>query len=134
MNESIKFKPSTINMHRQQGWSFWSLSISLMVVVFFCYIGMLLVPVYSTNKNIENAMSIAFDRAGQVRTLSRKKYLDLLARQLYLDGSYEINPKDLVYKKDKRGVSAQLKYDRVVPVVMNISLKVDFDIKAEKKF
>lgn len=119
--------PSAIN--KQQGWTMWSLMISIALVIFFAYILMQLVPVFSQNRSVNNAMNIAFDRADNVRTLNRKKYIDLVQKQLYLDDAHRDIPFQKLIKlsRDKRNMTANLTYSQIVPLFLNISLKVDFE-------
>lgn len=80
-------------------------------------------------------MSVAFERAENVRTLNRNKYVDLVQKQLFLDEAHRDIPfKQLIkFKRDKKNVTAQLSYAKTVPLFLNISLKVDFDESVVKE-
>jgi len=49
-------------INQQKGWTMWSLMFVLGVVGLFAYVGFQLVPVYSANSNIKNAMQLAILR------------------------------------------------------------------------
>jgi len=77
------------NIGRQQGWTFWSLSFVLAVVLFFSYCLFQLVPIYSTNGNIVNAMKLSVEEADR-RRVTRKQIIRKMDNQLYLDGSHDL--------------------------------------------
>ena len=129
------------NAHRfspakQQGWTMWSLLFGIGITIFFAFIIMKLVPVYNQNNNVKNALVIAFDNADNVRSLKKNQYLALLQRQLFINEAHrDINFKELVqFTRSKTEVRADLKYSKVVPLFLNISLKVDFDESAARSF
>lgn len=125
--EFIKIKSFT-NINRQGGWTFWSLIFTLGVLAFFSYIGMQLVPVYSANNNIENAMVQSVEGA-DLRTIGRGQIITKMNKQLYLDGTYELldYKKDLDVKRSRNKFTLQIKYERRVPVAGNINIVVSFD-------
>ena len=124
------------SLKKQQGMSMWSLLVTVGVVIFFAYITLQLVPVYTQNETVKSAMTVGFDRAENIRTLNRNQYINTVQKQLFLDEAHRDIPfKDLIkFKRNKKGYIATLKYERVVPLFFNISLKVDFDQKVEKSF
>ena len=117
-----------INIRRQGGWSFWSMIFTLSVVVFFSYIGMQLVPIYSGNSNIENAMERSVD-GSDLRKVGRAQIIKKMNQQLYLDGSHELldYKTDLVIKRTRSLLTIQTVYDREVPIAANMKLVVSFD-------
>lgn len=114
-------------INREQGWTFWSLITTLAVAGFFAYAIMRLVPVYSTNQNIKNAMEVALEDE-DLRTMTRSKVLRKLQGQLYLDESHRVlnYKKDLFVKRSRKKFIVETKYSREVPLVFNLSLKADF--------
>lgn len=136
MKTTFPINTKPFNGSRQQGWTIWSLLFSIAVVMFFAYVGMKLVPVYSSNNNIKNAMEVAFENSGSVRSLQRSEYINKLNRQLYLDGTHKLIDfkKELTFTKAKNNVTARVDYFREVPLFFNISLKVDFINEVTKTF
>jgi hypothetical protein len=131
-NSNQIFSKPVTNFNRQGGWSFWSLMFTLSVVVFFSYIGMQLVPLYSGNTNIEKAMTGSVE--GQdLRKINRAQIIRKMNQQLYLDSSHKIlNYKtDLVIKRTRSELTIQTVYNRQIPITSNMSLVVAFDNKLE---
>jgi len=120
---------------KQEGWTMWGLIFSLMLVVFFGYIIMQLVPVYTENSNIKRAMDVALDNSGTAQSLSKSNYTRALRKQLYIDGNHNsIDYKDDIMFKRKSGVvKIDLDYERIVPLFFNISLKLDFRNTVSKR-
>lgn len=123
---SMKYQSFT-KASRQQGWTFWSLLTTMAVAGFFVYAIMRLVPIYSANQNIKNAMEVALE-GEDLRTMNRAKVLAKLKSQLYLDGNHLVlNYKtDLVVKRSRKSFIVETNYNREVPLVFNLSLKADF--------
>jgi len=124
-----------VNIKRQGGWTFWSLSFTLGVLAFFSYVGMQLVPVYSANSNIENAMKISVEGV-DLRKVRRGQIIEKMRGQLYLDGTHKLlNFKDdLVIKRSRSLFTLQIAYERRVPIAGNISLVTSFNPTLECNF
>ena len=115
------------NFKSQAGWTIWGLIFVLGTVGFFSYVGIRLVPMFSENQSIANAM----ERSVQDENLSRitrNKIINTMENQLYLDGAHDI----VDYKKAMTvtRTSGQLKivldYQRTVPLFANISILATF--------
>ena len=124
-----------LNIKRQGGWTFWSLTFTLSVLAFFSYVAMQLVPIYTANGNIENAMERSVDGVN-LRTVGRAEIIKKMDKQLYLDGSHKLlNYKtDLVIKRSRSMFTLQVNYERRVPIVGNISILVEFGPVVECSF
>ena len=125
--EFINLKPLT-NIKRQGGWTFWSLTFTLSVIAFFSFIGMQLVPIYSANANIQNAMELSVEGA-DLRTIGRAAIIRDMNKQLYLDGTNELldYKEDLDVKRSRDKFTLQVTYERRFQVVGNINVMVSFD-------
>ncbi len=115
------------NIRQQQGWTFWSLTFVLGVVVFFSYCIFQLIPIYSANGNVVNAMELSVQEL-DLRRVSRREIIRKIDNQLYLDGSHKLlNYKDdIIIKRDKNTLTVQADYERLVPLFFNLGIKVDF--------
>lgn len=137
MNIRSEFsKPRAIpNIKRQAGWTFWSLTFTLGVLAFFSYIGMQLVPIYSSNSNVVNAMERSVDGAN-LRTIGRAQIISAMNKQLYLDGSHKLldYKNDLVVKRSRKSFIVQVNYQRTIPIAGNISVLTTFSPKVECNF
>ena len=120
------------NFGKQQGWTFWSLAFTLSVIMFFAYVGMQLVPVYSANENIKNAMYLSLDEI-DLRTVTRSKVIRKIDDQLYLDGSHGLlNYKtDLKMNRSRNNFTLVADYAREIPLFFNLSIKAKFDTTIE---
>jgi Tfp pilus assembly protein PilN len=117
----------------QSGWTFWGLLFTLSVVGFAAYVGIRLVPVYSANENVKNAMELAMkDISGQ--SVSRSAIIRKMQAQLYLDGSHQLvdYKKALKLKRNKKDIILTVNYEREVPVIANVSLLVRFKNEVTK--
>lgn len=130
MNVIRKRQPQ--NFGKQQGWTFWSLAFVLGVIVFFAFIGMQLVPVFSANENVRNAMARSLEDAN-LRTITRGKVLRKISDQLYLDGSHELldYKKDIKMSRSRDSFTLIADYAREIPLFFNLSLKAKFDTTIE---
>lgn len=128
-----KFTPPS-SIKRQEGWTFWSLLFTLSVVVFFAYVGMQLVPVYSANENIVNAMARSVDDVDLLK-VNRTTVVRNLDAQLYLDGSHNLldYKTDLVVKRNRQVLTIETHYQREIPMFFNIYMLVKFDNVLERE-
>jgi len=116
------------NFRKQQGWTFWSLSFVLGVIMFFAYVGMQLVPVFAANENVRNAMTRSIEDV-DLRTVSRSKVIRKIDDQLYLDGSHGLldYKNDIKMSRSRNSFTLIADYAREIPLFFNLSLKAKFD-------
>lgn len=122
------------HINRQKGWTFWSLLFVMCVILFFAYVGMQLVPVYSANENVRNAMVRSIDDT-DLRKVNRAYIIRKLDAQLYLDGSHELldYKTDLKVKRSRKKLIVQTAYNREIPLFFNIFILVKFDNLEERE-
>ena len=120
------------NFRKQQGWTFWSLAFTLSVIVFFAFVGMQLVPVYSANENIRNAMKRSVDDV-DLRTITRRKVIRKIDDQLYLDGTSGLldYKNDIKMSRNRNSFTLIADYAREIPLFFNLSIKAKFDTTIE---
>lgn len=118
----------------QGGWTFWGLAFVLSVLGLFAYVTMQLVPVYSANRNVQNAMQVALNNA-DTRAVSRANIIRGMKAQLYLDGNDKLIDfkKDLKVRKKGQNIILEVNYSQEVPLFYNLSLKAQFDNTAQRK-
>lgn len=121
------------NIYRQGGWTFWSLLFVLLVILFFAYIGMQLVPVYAANQNVKNAMQISLKET-DLRRVTRAQIIRKMDAQLYLDGSHKmLNYKtDLKVRRSQKQFIVETNYRREIPLFWNLSLVASFNNVEER--
>ncbi len=134
-NRKLNGTKPLLNIKRQGGWTFWSLAFTLSVLAFFGYVGMQLVPVYSLNGNIKNAMLRSVDGVNLAK-VSRSEIINKMSRQLLMDSSQQaLNYKnDLVIKRTRSLFTLQVSYERRIPIVANISIIAEFSPMVECSF
>jgi 5-methylcytosine-specific restriction endonuclease McrBC regulatory subunit McrC len=119
----------------QQGWTFWSMLFVMSVILFVAYVGMQLVPLYSANNNVKNAMNLAVDNT-DLRSVNRSQIIKAMQAQLYLDGSHQLlNYKtDLKVRRSPKKFVVETHYNREIPLFYNLTLRADFANTVERDF
>ena len=117
----------------QQGWTFWSLLFVMLIVLFFSYVGMKLVPIYTANSNVQNAMRGALEGV-DLRKMNRTQVQRKIDAQLYLDGSHRVlnYSEDLKVKRTRKAFIVETHYTREIPLFFNLSLVAKFDNVEER--
>lgn len=122
-------------LHYQRGATFWNMAFILGVLGLVAYIAMQLVPVYSTNSNVKNAMILTLDDIDiDLRRVKRSQIQDRIDKQLYLDASHDVlnYKEDLKISRSDQKFILQTKYTRTVPLFFNLSLLAEFDNIVER--
>ena len=130
-NVAARRHPSRFNA--QSGWTFWSLLFVMGVMLFTAYVGMQLVPVYSSNENIKNAMENAIADKNLLR-INRNSIVKGMKAQLFLDGNNKVinYATDVTVERSERQFIFTTSYEREVPLFFNLSLLVRFDNVIER--
>lgn len=131
MSQRIPCRPFK-QIKQQQGWTMWSILFVVTVVLFSAYVAMQLVPIYSTNTSVKNAMMASLD-GKNISKLSRKGIIADMTKRLYIDGNHELidYKNELSIKKEKGLVVMQINYDREVPLFGNLVLIARFNPAVE---
>ena len=118
---------------QQKGWTMWSLMFVLGVLGLFAYIGFQLVPVYSSNSSVKNAMQITIDEVNPAQ-LSRSSIIVKMRNQLFLDGSHKLLDfkKDLYIKRTQRELVFTVNYERRVPLFFNLSIVASLENEVKR--
>ena len=115
-------------MHRQSGWTVWSVLGVVALLVLFALLFMKLFPPYYDNLKMVEAMEdlSAESRSG---TFSRRKVINHLERKLYIDFALDqFNLKqDLRMVKEKNATILIVEYEVVVHLAFNVSALMDFN-------
>ena len=119
---------SNITRHsHRQGWTMWSMLFVLSVLFVVAYIGMQLVPIYSANSNIKNAMMVSLQDK-DLSKITRSKVVKAMESQLYLDGSSSLVDFKNGFKvaRARNEFKVEVIYEREVPLVSNLVLVARF--------
>ena len=103
------------------------------VILFFSYIGMQLLPVYSANNNVINAMRRSMEEVELIK-VDRAEIIRKMDAQLYLDGSHDMLNfiTDLKVRRSRKKLIVETHYRREIPLFFNLSLVASFDNVEEK--
>ncbi len=120
------------NIFSQQGWTIWSMMFVLSVLFVMAYIGMQLVPIYSANSNVKNAMYVSLEDK-DLRKMTRVKVVRGMKSQMYLDGSADLFDfkEDLKLSRSKNTFTIEVTYEQEVPLIANLVLVAKFNPKVE---
>ncbi|TXK65864.1 DUF4845 domain-containing protein [Alkalisalibacterium limincola] len=120
---------SSTGMGRARGITFLSFIIVLVVVGFFAYMAMRLVPVYQEYFSVRQAMKAVAEEAGP--NTSPAQIRQSLARRFDISYVENVRPQDIRVIRDARGTQLNIQYQRVTPFLYNIEFLISFDETVE---
>ena len=116
--------------NKQSGLTFISWLIILAIGGFFVLLALKIVPIYLENQSINSVIkSLEADpiarrgTVGDIRNLIRKRFR--------INGIYDFDLKQIKIKKTRNRMKIDLTYDRIEPIVANISVMVSFSEKVD---
>lgn len=113
----------------QQGITFLSFIIVLVVVGFFAYMAMRLFPVYQEYYNVRTAMRGV---AAEVNAQTPPSQIrSLLSRRFDVSYVQNVRPQDVRIVRDSTGTRLNVQYERRAPFMYNIEFLVTFDESVE---
>ena len=119
-------------MKKQQGWTMWTLLLSVGLVIFFALLLMKLVPPYMDNLKIKDALSdVSLDP--NIRNMSRNQMVQKMENILYIDFALDLVDLKEAFRviKDNRNMTLKVEYDVIVPLAHNMSALIEFDNEVE---
>ncbi len=131
MKNNNKFSYSSY--HRQKGLTLWSFLFVGGVVIFCMYVGALLVPVYTADGAIGDALESSVANVER-QNIRKKDIMREIDKRLYVDGIYDVpDLKEAVQiEKLKSGTTVSVIYKKEVPLFYNIGMYLDFKHVIEK--
>jgi len=115
-----------MKMRKQKGLTLIGFGLVLVLVVFFAYIGMRLVPLYLEYHAVVNAMEVLQDDPMAAK-LSPGAIRERIMRSLYVSyASDNIQRNDISIKRQD-GVQVRVAYEVRRPMVGNVDVIVSFD-------
>ncbi len=118
--------------NKQSGWTFWSLSAVVILLVLLTLLFMRLFPPYFDNLKLQEAMDKIVEDP-RVTNMTRRQVIQELDNILYIDYAHEVvdlKESLTVDKKDKI-MTITVAYEVVVPLVYNVSALLDFKNRTE---
>jgi len=113
-------------MRDQKGFTFWSLSLTIVCAVFFLILGMKLVPSYIEYFTIKKALT-TLKSNGSLKTMSKADIQTSFNHARLIDNIKSVTADDLEIGKDDAGnTTVSVEYQVKVPMVANITALLDF--------
>jgi len=113
--------------NRQQGLTFITWMLILAIGGFFVLLTLKLVPIYLENQSVKAIVQALADNPkvrSEKQTVAGIK--ELIRKGFRINNIYDF-PKDAItVKKDKNRVLVDITYDRVEPIIHNVSVMVSF--------
>jgi hypothetical protein len=119
-------------MKNQNGWTIWTLLLTVAVLLAVVLLFMKLTPHYLDNYKLESALEHVSTNS-RVANMTRREIIRELKNKLYIDYGDELINLDesLVIEKGRGGMSLYLDYEVVVPLVANVSALLAFNNSAD---
>ena len=112
---------------KQSGITLIGFLIVLMVLAFFGYMAMKLVPPYAEFMGVNKAMTQIASAGVEGKTLDeiRRDLMFKLGFQ-YVDDA-TIKPKDITVQRQGNAATLHVQYDKIIPFMYNVSLLLHFE-------
>jgi hypothetical protein len=113
-------------MHKQKGFTFWSLTFTIGTIVIVALLTMKLFPAYAEFFAIKKAIN-RMATEGNLASMSNGEIQRAFDRTSGIDDIHSIKPSDLQISKSKDGeTTVTADYEVVIPLVANVSALLTF--------
>ena len=113
-------------MNRQRGMTFIGLVLLIAMGLFVVMVGMKLTPAYVEYFTIKKTLKKISQEPG-FATMSRRDIMDIYTKASMIDEVGDVNAKDLVVGKNAAGQNTvSIDYQKVIPIIANVSVLIDF--------
>lgn len=112
---------------KQSGITLIGFLIVLIVVGFFGFMAMKLVPAYSEYMGVNKAMTQVASASVEGRTLDDIRRDLMRKMDFQYVGDEVITPKDITIERADNGAQLHVEYDKVIPFMYNISFLLHFE-------
>ena len=116
---------------RQKGLTFLSILIILAIGGFFVLLALKITPIYLENQSIKSIVAGLNDDAQRLRNKTVSGVKKEIQKRFRINSIYDFPKDGYKIKKEKNKLVIDFTYDRVVPIVHNISVMVSFSDKLE---
>jgi len=118
-------------MQQQKGFTFWSLSFTVGVIVVVALVTMKLFPAYTEFMMVKKAIASISSESG-FNDMSRTDIKKAFERATTIDNITSVTPNDLEVGKDASGKNVvTAEYHVVVHMVANVSVLLDFFVSSD---
>jgi hypothetical protein len=116
---------------RQKGLTFLSILIILAIGGFFVLLALKITPIYLENQSIKSIVAGLNDDAQRLRNKTVSGVKKEIQKRFRINSIYDFPKDGYKIKKEKNKLVIDFTYDRVEPIVHNISVMVSFSDKLE---
>jgi len=112
---------------REQGLTFITLALILVLIGFFTLLVLKIGPIYMDHSKVLNALT-AVEKTIDVETKSKREIRDILAKRFDINYVYDIDLQDVeITKAHDNHLKVRIAYEVVKPIMGNLSVLVEFD-------
>lgn len=113
------------SLNKQRGLTFISLVFILGLIAFFTLLVLKIAPIYFNNSKVKNALA-AVEQSVDVTSKSRKEILDSLEKRFNMNYVEYVTEDDIKIIAQPGYVKVDIEYERVEPIMGNLSVLVQF--------
>lgn len=118
-------------MHKQKGFTFWSLTFTVGTIAIVALLTMKLFPAYSEFFAVKKAIN-KMATEGNLASMEKRDIQRAFERYSDIDDFRSIKPTDLEVKKTSSGETiVTADYEVVIPLVANVSALLEFHASTE---
>lgn len=114
----------------QSGLTFISWLIILAIGGFFVLLTLKLVPIYLENQSVKSVVQ-SLNQDPLVRKQSAQGVRKIIQKRLKINSVYDFPKEYIKIKKSKNKLIVDITYDRIEPIVANVSVMVSFSEKLD---
>jgi len=112
---------------REQGLTFITLALILVLIGFFTLLVLKIGPIYMDHSKVLNALT-AVEKTIDVETKSKREIRDILEKRFDINYVYDIDLQDVeITKANDNQLKVRIAYEVVKPIMGNLSVLVEFD-------
>lgn len=113
------------SLNKQRGLTFISLVFVLGLIAFFTLLVLKIAPIYFNNSKVRNAVA-AVRESTDVTTKTRSEILSSLEKRFNMNYVEHVSPEDIKIVAQPGYVRLDIDYERVEPIMGNLSVLVEF--------
>ncbi len=112
---------------REQGLTFITLALILVLIGFFTLLVLKIGPIYMDHSKVLNALT-AVEKTIDVETKSKREIRDILEKRFDINYVYDIDLQDVeITKANDNHLKVRIAYEVVKPIMGNLSVLVEFN-------
>lgn len=115
----------TFSPKHQQGLTFLSIVLILGLIAFFVLLTLKIAPIYMNHSKVVNAMA-ALEQMVDVQDMSKYEIRTNLDKRFDMNYVDYVEKEDVTISKQGRYLKVDIEYERVVKIVGNLSVLVEF--------